>query len=158
MHGVLSNFDIKQPSKQSEFHTMMLVVLERILMTAITIKLDPVVSLTTEQFYQICQENPELKLERTAHQEIVAMPPTGGETGRSNANINFQLSLWNNQTELGEVFDSSTGFSLPNGAGRTKTVEIYRPHMTVEIMTNPTMVGGEKVLPGFILNLAKVWS
>jgi hypothetical protein len=45
----------------------MLVVLERILMTAITIKLDPVVSLITEQFYQICQENPELKLERTAH-------------------------------------------------------------------------------------------
>jgi Uma2 family endonuclease len=41
---------------------------------------------------------------------------------------------------------------------RTKTVEIYRPHMTVEIMTNPTMVGSEKVLPGFILNLAKIWS
>jgi len=47
---------------------------------------------------------------------------TRGETGRKNANLILQLGLWNQQTQLGEVFDSSTGFSLPNGADRSPDV------------------------------------
>jgi Uma2 family endonuclease len=50
-------------------------------MNAIVLNLDAVIRLTTEQFYELCQANPELRLERTATREIIAMPPTGGETG-----------------------------------------------------------------------------
>lgn len=88
-------------------------------MTTLTLKLDPVIKLTSEEFFQICQENPDLKLERTAQGELIIMPPTGGETGKRNSSLNAQLWLWNEQTQLGEVFDSSTGFSLPNGADRS---------------------------------------
>ena len=88
-------------------------------MSAITLNLNPIIQLTPVHFYQLCQANPELKLERTAKGELVVMPPTGGETGKTNSNINAQLWLWNEQTELGEVFDSSTGFTLPNGAERS---------------------------------------
>lgn len=88
-------------------------------MNAITLNLNTIMQLTSEQFYQLCQENPELELERTANGELVVMPPTGGETGKTNSNINAQLWLWNEQTQLGEVFDSSTGFILPNGAIRS---------------------------------------
>jgi|GEM_PF-6201793 len=35
------------------------------------------------------------------------MRPTGGETGKSNSKFNLQIGLWNEQTELGEAFDSS---------------------------------------------------
>ncbi|HEY9693678.1 MAG TPA: Uma2 family endonuclease [Oculatellaceae cyanobacterium] len=88
-------------------------------MAALTLNLDPIIQLTSAQFYQLCQANPDLKLERNANGELIVMPPTGGETGKRNSNINAQLWLWNQQTQLGEVFDSSTGFTLPNKADRS---------------------------------------
>jgi Uma2 family endonuclease len=39
---------------------------------------------------------------------------------------------------------------------KTKQVEIYRPGQDVEVL-HPTTVSGEDVLPGFELNLNKVW-
>ncbi len=88
-------------------------------MTAITLDLNPVATLSHEQFLQLCQTNPDLKLERTAQGELVVMPPTGGETGRINFDMNLQLGLWNRKYKLGQCFDSSTGFILPNGATRS---------------------------------------
>ena len=88
-------------------------------MTAITLNLEPAINLTDEQFYQLCQANRDVRFERTAEGELIVMPPTGGETGDRNSEINFQLRAWNKQTRLGKVFDSSTGFKLPNGADRS---------------------------------------
>ncbi len=47
------------------------------------------------------------------------MSPKGGEKGDRNDEISFQLRAWNKQTQLGKTFNSSTGFSLPNGALRS---------------------------------------
>lgn len=84
-----------------------------------TLALRPTLELTDEQFEQICQANQDLKFERTAKGELVIVALTGGETGRRNLNLSGQLWLWNQQTGLGEGFDSSTGFRLPNGAIRS---------------------------------------
>lgn len=192
-------------------------------MTAITLNLNSIIKLTSEQFYQLCEEHPELKLERNANGELIVMPPTGGETGKSNSKLNLQVGIWNEQTQLGEVFDSSTGFTLPNGADRSpdvswveksrwsaltpeqrekfiplcpdfvieflspsdsvkktqekmqeyiengcrlgwminrkkREVEIYRPGQEVEILQSPLTLSGEDVLPGFVLNLQKIWN
>jgi Uma2 family endonuclease len=192
-------------------------------MTALTLNLNSLIKLTREQFYQLCEENPDLKLERNAQGELIIMPPTGGETGRSNSGINAQIWFWNEQNQLGEVFDSSTGYTLPNGAERSpdvswveksrwdaltkeqkekfiplcpdfvieilspsdslsktqqkmqeymsngcrlgwlinrkkQEVEIYRPQQEVEILTLPSTISGENVLPGFLLNLQRIWS
>ena len=75
--------------------------------------------LSDEQFFQLCQDNRDLRLERNPKGDLIIMPPTGGETGNSNAGITAQLWLWNNLHKLGVVFDSSTGFKLPNGADRS---------------------------------------
>lgn len=91
-------------------------------MTALTLKLDSVVRLTDEQFYQLCQDNPELKLERAATGELIVMSPTGGETGKHNSDLIADLVFWNRRTKLGVVFDSSTGFKLPNGGDRSPDV------------------------------------
>lgn len=91
-------------------------------MTQITLDLNPIIKLTEEQFYLLCQENPDLKLERNPNGELIVMPPTGGETGKRNVKMIVQLAVWNEQTQLGEVFDSSTGFTLPNKADRSPDV------------------------------------
>ena len=191
-------------------------------MTALTLNLNSVIKLTKDQFYQLCAENPDLKLERDAQGELIIMPPTGGETGRSNVNLILQVASWNEQNQLGEVFDSSTGFTLPSGSDRSpdvswveksrwdaltkeqkekfiplcpdfvieimspndslkktqmkmqeyiengcrlgwlinrkkQEVEIYRPGQDVELLKLPQTISGENILPGFVLNLQKIW-
>lgn len=179
---------------------------------------------TQEQFTDLASINPELRLERTAKGELIVNPPTGWETGKRNSRISGELYLWwRNAGEPGEVFESSTGFILPNGATRApdaswisperwdaltpeqkgtfanicpdfvvelrsdsdtlkslqekmreyvengaklgwlidpqnRTAEIYRPGLEVEVLSSPAEVSGEDVLPGFVLDLRRVWS
>lgn len=87
-------------------------------MSAIELYVPEKAQFSDEQFLEICQANRDLRLEKTATGELIIMPPTGGETGKQNSGINAQLWLWNQQKKLGEVFDSSTGFKLPNGSYR----------------------------------------
>ncbi|WP_354635202.1 Uma2 family endonuclease [Planktothricoides raciborskii] len=178
---------------------------------------------TQEQFAALAIANQDLQLERTAQGELIVNPPTGWETGKRNSSITGQLDRWDEENEnLGQVFDSSTAFILPNGATRSpdaswvsqarwdaltpeqtstfanicpdfvvelrsgsdslkplqekmqeymdngaklgwlidpqnRQVEIYRPGLEVEVLANPTELSGEEVLPGFVLNLRRVW-
>ncbi|MDB9515378.1 Uma2 family endonuclease [Roseofilum reptotaenium CS-1145] len=180
-------------------------------------------SVTQEQFELLAASNRELQLERTATGELIVNPPTGWESGKRNSRITGQLDRWDEENEnLGQVFDSSTAFILPNGANRApdaswvsqerwdalmdsqkgtfanicpdfvvelrsasdtlkslqekmqeymdngaklgwlidpknRTVEVYRVGLEVEILSNPTGLSGEKVVPGFVLNLRRVW-
>ncbi|HEY9852247.1 MAG TPA: Uma2 family endonuclease [Leptolyngbyaceae cyanobacterium] len=77
------------------------------------------IDLTDEQYFQMCQNNRDLKFERTAKGVLLIMPPTGGETGNRNADLTFQVQGWSRQNNLGKAFDSNTGFKLPNGADRS---------------------------------------
>lgn len=75
--------------------------------------------LTDEEFYDLCQHNPTLRLERTADHNIIAMPPSGSEVSRKSSEVIFQLMLWNRQYQLGYVYESSAGFTLPDGSVRS---------------------------------------
>ena len=77
------------------------------------------VGLSPEQFFRLCGDNPELRLELTARKEIIVMSPTNSKTGMLNAEINRQLGNWAEKDGRGVVFDSNTGFTLPNGAARS---------------------------------------
>lgn len=77
------------------------------------------VDLTEEQFYQLCQNNRELKFERTTKGELVIMTPVGGESGNRESDLIADLVIWNRQTGLGYTFSSSTIFKLPNGSDRS---------------------------------------
>ena len=182
--------------------------------------------ITPEQFDRLADIEQIVRMELTQDGELIVMSPTGGEAGRKNFNLYLDLGNWNRQTKLGEAFDSSTIFVLPNGARRSpdvswiksdrwsqltqkqkdsfpplapdfvielvspsdlknqryedlqakmqeyldngvqlgwliepaaKTVEIYRPHQQVKVLNNPQSLSGEKVLPGFILDLSEIF-
>ncbi len=179
--------------------------------------------LNSEAFKELCQVNKSLRLERASTGEVLIMPPTYPWTGKKNFGIAGQLWVWIDRTGLGIGFDSSTGFTLPNGAvyspdaswvsnqkwdtltptqqeeefsplapdfvvelrsssdslkklrekmqeyidngvrlgwlidPKNKTVEIYRNGQDVEVLKSPTTLSGEDILPGFELNLNKVW-
>src|SRR5881398_3154153 len=74
--------------------------------------------MTDDEFYDFCQANPDLRIERSARGEITIMPGTGGETGYRNADLTSQLVVWAKADGRGVAFDSSTEFRLPSGAVR----------------------------------------
>ena len=88
-------------------------------MPPLVLKLHPVIDLTDDEFFELCQVNRDLRLEKTAEGEIIVMPPAGGETGSRNSAITAALYVWSRRDGVGIAFDSSTGFKLPNGATRS---------------------------------------
>lgn len=179
--------------------------------------------LTDQEFTDFCERNPDSRIERKANGDISIMPPTHSKTGQRNAELIFQLKLWSRQNGTGAVFDSSTGFRLPNTAilspdaswvanarlaqltegerqgffplcpdfvielrsttDRLKDLQakmeeylangtrlgwlidadqrriyVYRAGQTVEILDNLESIGGDDVLPGFVLHTAEVWA
>lgn len=178
---------------------------------------------THEQFTALAAVNRDLQLERTAQGKLIVNPPTDWETGKRNRSLTGQLDSWYEENpNLGEAFDSSTGFTLPNGAIRSpdaswvsrerwetltpedkatfpkvcpdfvvelrsgsdrlkplqdkmkeyldngarlgwlinpqqRQAEIYRQGQKREVLANPTELFGEEVLPGFVLNLDRLW-
>ncbi|MBW4595017.1 MAG: Uma2 family endonuclease [Brasilonema angustatum HA4187-MV1] len=193
------------------------------LSSPIFLRMPPDLQMTDEQFFEFCQVNRDLRIERDKFGEISIMPPTGSETGNRNFNVALQLGIWANQDGTGICFDSSTGFKLSTGADiapdaswmklerwnaltgeqqqkfapicpdfvvelrsssdnlqplkskmeeymrelgiqlgwlidrKHRKVYIYRPGMPEECLDNPVTVSGESVLPGFVLNMNKVW-
>ncbi|MEA5623054.1 Uma2 family endonuclease [Nostoc sp. UHCC 0251] len=110
------------------------------------------IDLTDEQFFQMCQKNRDYRFERTASGELLIMPPTGSDTGNRNFDMVVELGIWNKQTKLGKGFDSSTGFTLPNGAERSPDVS----WMKIERWNALTPEQQEKfapICPDFVVDL-----
>jgi Uma2 family endonuclease len=85
----------------------------------LVLHLRPAIEMTAEQFFEFCQLNRDVRIERTAEGDLIVMPPTCAKTGARNAEITSQLQLWAKRDRSGVAFDSSTGFTLPNGATRS---------------------------------------
>jgi len=109
-------------------------------------------TISHEQFVQLAWVNQNLQLERTATGELIVMPPTGSDTGNKNADILGQLWLWNRQTQLGQIFDSSSGFHLPNGADRSPDVS-WISQDRWDTLTPEEKSGFAPLCPDFVLEL-----
>jgi Uma2 family endonuclease len=184
--------------------------------------LRPAIEMNDQQFFEFCQINRELRIERTAEGDLLIMPPAGGRSGHRNARLTTQFGVWAEREGSGLVFDSSTGFHLPNGADRSpdvawvrrerlamltdeekekflplcpdfalelrspsdtrrnlkakmkeyldngtrlgwlidaieRRVDVYRPDGPVEGLEGIETLSGDPVLPGFVLDLRKIW-
>jgi Uma2 family endonuclease len=82
--------------------------------------LGPILQRMSEhEFFAFCQLNAEWRIERTGGGDLIIMPPTGGWTGHRNFTLIGLFSRWVEVDGSGLGFDSSTGFTLPNGARRS---------------------------------------
>ena len=108
--------------------------------------------LTEEQFGRFCQENPELRIELTAQGELVIMPPTGSETGRRNNRLAYRVTAWADIDGSGVVFDSSTLFTLPNGAKCSPDVSWVRRERW-EALSTEQREGFAPLGPDFVAEL-----
>jgi Uma2 family endonuclease len=178
-------------------------------------------TVTPEQFVSLSLKNPDLRLELTPNRELIVMVPTLPISGKRNGDLSGQVWYWNRQTELGEAFDSSTGYDFSAVDGgmpspdsswieksrlegvsfekffsiapdfvielrsssddlkpiqkkmlvyqrvgvrlgllidpKKKRVEIYRLGQEVEILEAPKSIDCNEVMPGFVLDMSRIW-
>lgn len=72
-----------------------------------------------DEFYDFCMRHEDLNLELSSEGDLIIVPPTGGKTGHRNSKLNLRFGLWAETDGTGLTFDSSSMFSLPNGAKRS---------------------------------------
>lgn len=72
----------------------------------LTISLPAIAPMSNDEFVAFCLANRELRIERTATGEVIF-------------NLAVQVGIWAEQDGTGLGFDSSAGFTLPNGAVRS---------------------------------------
>lgn len=116
------------------------------------LNLEPITTLTREQFFQLCQANPDVPLERSSTGELIIVTPIGGEGGKREANLIIKVGIWNEQTQLGVVFSSQTVFSLPGGGDRSPDVawvELSR----WQGLTQEEQEGFPPICPDFVIEL-----
>jgi Uma2 family endonuclease len=85
----------------------------------LVLQMSPVWDMSADNFFNFCQLNSHLHIERTATGKLVIMSPAGSETGNRNFKLIQQLANWTDRDGSGIGFDSSAGFILPNGATRS---------------------------------------
>ena len=105
---------------------------------------------THEEFEKLCQDNPDRSFELTATGELMVMPLAGWESSERNSDLTTDVNLWNRQTKLGRAFDSSGGFTLPNGAIRSPDVTWIE---TSKLANIPAGVKFPQVIPDFVIEL-----
>jgi len=85
-----------------------------------------VMRLTPVQFALLCAENREAVLELSADGQVLAMTPTGSETGARNIELAFQLQHFARSGTTWKAFDSSTGFRLPDNSVLSPDASLVR--------------------------------
>ena len=109
-------------------------------------------SMTDEQFFEFCQMNRNLRIERNQYGEISIMPPTGSETGNRNFNIAGQLWVWSEKDGTGICFDSSTGFKLSTGAERSPDASWMKLERW-NLLSEEEQQGFAPICPDFVIEL-----
>ena len=110
-----------------------------------------VLHVTPDQFDQLCQDNPDLRLELTKEGELIVMAPAGGETGGKNIDLATDVNLWNRQTNLGKAFDSSTGYDFTAiGGGKLSPDVSWIEKSRLE---GVSLKGFIPIVPDFVIEL-----
>lgn len=108
--------------------------------------------LNDDEFYELCQKNQHLKLERNPDGTVITMPNTGGKTGKRNIEINTELNLYRRKNQSGNVFDSSTAFIFPNGATRSPDTAWVSDKIW-DTLTDKQQDKFPKISPEFVVEL-----
>lgn len=109
--------------------------------------------MTDDEFFNFCQQHPKWRIERNAQHDILIMAPTFSLTGKRNARLTGQLyAWWEQHQEFGEIFDSNTGYILPNGAMRSPDAS-WVPAAQWNALTEEQQEKFAPVCPAFVVEL-----
>ena len=112
----------------------------------------PQLKMSDEQFLEFCRTNRDLRIERLATGEVIVMPPAFSDTGNRNAKLLYQVMAWAEEDGTGETFDSSAGFTLPNGSTKSPDVSWIRLDRWHQL-SDEEQASFAPICPDFIIEL-----
>ncbi|HEX7174670.1 MAG TPA: Uma2 family endonuclease [Pyrinomonadaceae bacterium] len=112
----------------------------------------PLRRLSDDEFFDFCMANKDLRIELTSAGDLIIMPPTGGKTGIRNFELIGYFWAWTNKDGTGRGFDSSTVFSLPNGAKRSPDLSWVKKERW-ESLTEKEREKFSPICPDFVVEL-----
>ena len=121
-------------------------------METIRVHLPEDLRMNDDEFFRFCQDNPDLKFERRKNGDIILMGQTGSETGANNSEINADFVLWNRKVKFGKVFDSSSGFRLPDTSVMSPDVALIAKARW-DALTPEQRKSFAPICPDFVLEL-----
>ncbi|MEL7121068.1 MAG: Uma2 family endonuclease [Bacteroidota bacterium] len=105
-----------------------------------------------DAFFEFCQLNRNLNIEREADGTIIVLSPSGFKTGNFNAELNAEVTLWNRSSKLGKTGDSSTGYTLPNGSVRSPDVS-WVSNKQLNAIDSKLLVKFAPLCPDFVIEI-----
>jgi Uma2 family endonuclease len=112
---------------------------------------------TPEQFAELCQANPEAVLELAADGSLILMTPTGSETGARNGELFFQIKAWARASGRWKVFDSSTGFRLPDNSVLSPDAALVALDRW-QALSDAERRGFAPLCPDLVVELEEIWA
>ncbi len=116
------------------------------------IRLRPETPLSDEEFMRFSGENDPYRMEREPNGEILIMAAAGSKTGSINRRVSQALGIWADEHGVGEVFDSDTGFTLPNGAVRSPDAS-WVSNLRWNALTEAEQDGYAPLCPEFVIEI-----
>lgn len=121
---------------------------------ALVLHFAPIIKKFSEQeFFEFCMLNfRDSRIELTSDGDLIIMPPTGGKTGRRNFKLIGAFATWVEKDGTGQGFDSSTVFSMPNGAKRSPDLSWARNERW-DALTDEEQERFPPLCPDFVIEL-----
>jgi Uma2 family endonuclease len=95
--------------------------------------------------------NPDLRLETDKSNNLIILMPTYDKTGKINAKLIMKVGIWNEENELGEVYDSSTGFKMPVTHAVKSPDVSFILHSRLELLEDEEQF--RTIAPDFVIEL-----
>ena len=73
---------------------------------------------SADEFWRVSQQNPDLRLERSAKGELLIMAPTGLEGGGVEGDVFGELRQWSIEDGRGKAYGATAGVTLPDSSVR----------------------------------------
>jgi Uma2 family endonuclease len=119
---------------------------------ALPLKFDAIGGMTDEELLKFASENDHIFVERDKHGNIIIMAPTFSEYSKHNAQLLHAVMTWNDTNKIGEVFDSSGGFILPDTSMRAPDVSLVL-NEKLNRLSEKEKTGFYKACPDFLIEL-----
>ncbi len=119
------------------------------------LNLDAISNLTDDEFFRLCQDNDQYKIERDKNRNIIVMAPTSSETSEWNANLLFEIKNWCRKNNQAAVFDSSGGFIFPNDAILSPDITVIERNKWREVPKSEKQKFA-KVVPDFVVEIKSI--
>ena len=119
----------------------------------IVLRLPPDVQLTDGLLAELSSLNDALRMERNSQGELEILPPANIATSRKNSRLTARVDVWAENDGTGEAFDSSAGFTLPNGSVRSPDASWVLRDRLAELTDEQKQRGFPPISPDFVIEL-----